>query len=906
MGRIRGLWIGSVLSLSTVSACQTPPPMMTPTSGSGAIEGKRGQSTDPTQPIKPFSIASASGELVVSTYAGDGTAGSADGPALQSQFFLPRGVAVDKSGNVYVADSYNFLIRKISPEGVVTTIAGQLGEFGTSVRFMPSCLEVDGIGNIYIGAHTTGNLHFSRVYKISPDGAISAFANLPGSTEINDIEIDKRNGNIFVSDSGVNTDDRVWLIGPNGGSGTVYAGVSFGYIDGPRLQARFGHISDIAIDSNGDILVADTYNQVIRKISTDGRVSTWTSCPNILGMKIDSNNNLFASTKDGIYKFAPDGTSEQIAGSDSGFADGPALSAKFSYVPDLTLDEKGTVFVVDGCRVRKVGSSPSSLKVSLIDQVGEKEVFDGEHNVYAEVQTVNPVIAVTVPGNESGNLIDWKDRVSFSFSPRKDGTTPAVDETKELYDASKNTVYYPIPLKQESILYMGDQWVEVTIDDPLKGTTTKRIPITIGHKTVISGIPGQSTTAYKVLSGVSLPVTQVPQGQPVKMDLPDGVDPNTIVPVETNSFFAGTSDLPPEQWVAPVQTAFILPLLPEAQVVVAGVAIVFGTALIIADKEYNNLKEAAENATRAYVDTHIGLVEISDDVWTDMAVEEQFSDAVSRALAIECLQAMDSPDGSEFEYWTRANGGLTGYAIFHKRNQLFSARIEGTDELVMKGFRVPRLDLPGGKLWPANPLELQKQWGDIVKNIMRYRPDYNNSRRAIWGNNWAPTYKFHHSGRINEIHKPYTIGTNAAYRVDDPFGNHAVPNGAAVVAEPPVFRNNGLRDSHFEDHDQEFTSKPKGKKEPASLLYTNSFEYQSGAQEMLKGEFRGPSDYYIRKADLLPGAGDGSRGDVVLFRGSDDARAVWSYDGYIRTYHKLDEGRKGFEAIKKTESFNFY
>ncbi len=220
---------------------------------------------------------------VVSTFAGTGVAGAADGTDT-AKFNSPLGVAVDKAGNVYVADYENDLVREISPAGVVSTIAGKSGIAGaadgldTAARFnLPESLAVDAAGNIYV-ADNGNNL----IRKISPGGMVStiagngqpAFADGSGtSASFNSpfgIAVDGA-GNIYVADSGNN---RIRKITPAGAVSTFAGSGAKGANDATGAAATFNTPSGVAVDAAGNVYVADENNNVIRKITPAAVVTT--------------------------------------------------------------------------------------------------------------------------------------------------------------------------------------------------------------------------------------------------------------------------------------------------------------------------------------------------------------------------------------------------------------------------------------------------------------------------------------------------------------------------------------------------------------------------------------------------------------------------------------------------------
>lgn len=228
---------------------------------------------------------------VVSTLAGRaGDAGSADGNGQQARFDQPGGIAVDPAGNLYLADTQNHTIRKVTPAGEVTTLAGSAGQAGQAdgiagnARFnQPWGLTRDPAGNLYVT--DTGN---NTVRKITPGGVVMTMAGTagnPGSADGNGaraqfnlprgITIDvtaNQNLNLYIADTNNNTirklsqsGDVITLSGSAGSAGSD---------NGGGQRARFNQPNGIVIDSAGNIRVSDTDNQLIRNVSQTGVVST--------------------------------------------------------------------------------------------------------------------------------------------------------------------------------------------------------------------------------------------------------------------------------------------------------------------------------------------------------------------------------------------------------------------------------------------------------------------------------------------------------------------------------------------------------------------------------------------------------------------------------------------------------
>ena len=224
---------------------------------------------------------------VVSTLAGlAGNSGSTNGTGSSARFYAPQGVAVDSSGNVYVADTWNHTIRKITVGGAVSTLAGSPGNYGsadatgTSAQFyQPQGVAVDSAGNVYVG--DTAN---HTIRKITPGGVVSTLAGSAGNYGSIDlagssarfygpegVSVDAA-GNVYVADYFNHTIRKV----TSGGAVSTLAGLAgnYGSIDQPGSSARFWGPQGVAVDSSGNVYVADTGNGTIRKVSPTGMVST--------------------------------------------------------------------------------------------------------------------------------------------------------------------------------------------------------------------------------------------------------------------------------------------------------------------------------------------------------------------------------------------------------------------------------------------------------------------------------------------------------------------------------------------------------------------------------------------------------------------------------------------------------
>ena len=224
---------------------------------------------------------------VVSTFAGSpGNAGSNDGAAATARFNYPTGVAVDGTGNLYVADSGNHTIRQVTSNGMVSTLAGSPGLYGSvdgtgsAARFWsPAAVAVDAAGNVYVA--DPGN-HLIR--KVSPLGTVSTLAGFPQICGSSDgtggaarfcyplgIGVDG-SGTVYVADT---YNETLRKVSPAGVVGTLAGSAGTGgSSDGTGAAARFDIPTGLTLDSFGNIYLADRENHTIRKITPTGTVTT--------------------------------------------------------------------------------------------------------------------------------------------------------------------------------------------------------------------------------------------------------------------------------------------------------------------------------------------------------------------------------------------------------------------------------------------------------------------------------------------------------------------------------------------------------------------------------------------------------------------------------------------------------
>lgn len=321
----------------------------------------------------------------VTTLAGDGSPLFRDSrQPIQAAFSDPFGIAIAADGTIYVADAgESNRIRKITREGIVTTLAGGSEGFadgvGAAAAFnTPSALAIDVSGNLYVA--DTGN---NRIRKVTPQGEVSTVAG-DGTAGYVDgpaaqarfngpigVAVDTA-GNVFVADT---YNDRVRKIAPDGQVSTVAGAGVPGYADGDRNSSLFDTPCGVIATTDGSLIVADTANDRLRKIAPDGNVSTLPvningeelSSP--VGLALTHDNYLYVTELDRsrIIQIAPDGTAHIIAGRGSGFANG-GDTARFNQPAGVAVVQRtGELYVTDEANflVRKL-DRPSTPDQSTV------------------------------------------------------------------------------------------------------------------------------------------------------------------------------------------------------------------------------------------------------------------------------------------------------------------------------------------------------------------------------------------------------------------------------------------------------------------------------------------------------------------------------------------------------------
>jgi len=263
--------------------------------------------------LAPLASAQTSYPFAIDTLAGTGSMGDG-GPATSALLEFPQAVLADSAGHIYIADNGNGCIRVVDAYGTIRTLT-----FGSATS-----MKMDSLGNIYA---VDG---ISRVYKISPSGEVSVFA----------------------------------------GSTLGYSGDN-----GPATAATFSLPSGVAVDALGDVYVADTYNQVIRKITPDGRIQTvagdgkaafgkegiaaiMSPLAYPYGVEVDAAGNIYISEEYRIRKVTTDGIINTIAGNGQSPIDGAAINSAIGPMVALAMDKSSNLYLADSAynMVRMISS----------------------------------------------------------------------------------------------------------------------------------------------------------------------------------------------------------------------------------------------------------------------------------------------------------------------------------------------------------------------------------------------------------------------------------------------------------------------------------------------------------------------------------------------------------------------
>jgi gliding motility-associated-like protein len=387
----------------------------------------------------------------VSTFAGNGSTGSSDGLGIKASFNVPGGLATDTSGNIYVVDVHNNIIRKITPEGNVTTFAGSgkagsVDGTGTAASFNnPTGIAIDASNNLFIS--DSGN---HKIRKITSSGVVTTFAGGGSRDFVDGIGTAARfngphglafDGSIlYVVDS---SNNKIRKISTTGVVTTLAGSGSIGSSDGLGTAASFHYPRGLCIDNLGNLYLADTYNNKIRKITPEGNVSTFAgnglpgsvdgtgtaaSFNSPVDVAFDSAQNLYVTDLNNhkIRKITPEGIVSTFAGNGlPGSVDGTGSAASFFAPAGLTFDSSDVLFVSSlDQKIRKINFILGSYSITPELPVGlildaTTGVINGTPNDVTPA-TEYKITATNKNGNNSYNISITINDISPIISYAKD------------------------------------------------------------------------------------------------------------------------------------------------------------------------------------------------------------------------------------------------------------------------------------------------------------------------------------------------------------------------------------------------------------------------------------------------------------------------------------------------------
>ncbi len=330
--------------------------------------------------------------MMVSTLAGNSASGSTNATGVAASFNLPTSVAIDASGNVFVADHLNLKIRKITPAGVVTTfagsgVAGSTNATGILASFnYPTGIAIDGAGNLFVA-----DAQNCKIRKITTIGVVTTFAGSGALGSVNATGINASfkypsgiavdaSGNVFVADNGNHLIRKI----TSAGVVTTLAGSGVaGSTDAAGLSASFNFPTSVAVNGLGKVFVADRSNNKIRIITVAGGVVTTLAGSGVAGsvdatggaasfwdpsgVTTDASGNVFVADRSNhkIRKITATGVVTTFAGSGAfGSVNGLANVATFYLPVGVAVDAAGGVYVAGGDdnQIRKI--SPCILSTT--------------------------------------------------------------------------------------------------------------------------------------------------------------------------------------------------------------------------------------------------------------------------------------------------------------------------------------------------------------------------------------------------------------------------------------------------------------------------------------------------------------------------------------------------------------
>ena len=361
----------------------------------------------------------------IDTYAGRAKYGGDNGPANLARLDKVTDVAVDRLGNIYITDTYNQRVRRVDTSGIITTVAGTgergySGDGGPAVEARLSCPEgvaLDGAGHLYI-ADTCNH----RIRRVDASGIITTVAG----------------------------------IGERGYSGD----------SGRAVEARLTYPDDVAVDEAGNLYIADTRNDTIRRVDTAGTITTAAYVIGLEGIAVDKTGNLYIADSGNhrIRRMDTSGIITTVAGiGERGYSgdEGLAVEAQLNRPYDVAVDGVGNLYIVDSgnYRIRRVDTVGIITTVAGIGERG----YSGDEGLAVKAQLNQPYdVAVDGVGNlyiaDSGNY-----RIRQVDAARTITTIAGIGEIRYSGDggpANQADLYYPKDVTVDRLgnLYIADTW----------------------------------------------------------------------------------------------------------------------------------------------------------------------------------------------------------------------------------------------------------------------------------------------------------------------------------------------------------------------------------------------------------------------------------------------------------------
>ena len=460
---------------------------------------------------------------VVTTFAGSGTAGGTDGTGTAASFNGPTGIAVDATGTLYVAEYSGQRVRRITPAGVVTTLAGSgtagfADGTGTAARFnTPSDVAVDGTGNVFVA-----DIENHRIRRITPTGVVTTYAGTgtAGGTDgtaaaatlngPHGVAIDLA-GNLLVSEI---YGARLRRIAPNGAVTTVAGSGPAVALDGVGTAATFAPLANVGVDSTGNAYVAQfgappcpgtmARCPLIRRISPAGVVTTvagtgenafadsasYTFPTASYRSVYDAAGNLFVQTGHQITRITPGGIATPFAGSGTaGFADGIGTVASFNSPRGLAIDAAGNLYVADlsNHRIRRI--TPAGVVTTLAGN-GTNSSTDGT----GTAATFNIPIDLAVDAAGTVFVADSGGNRVRRITPTGVVTTLAGSGTAGGTDGTGTAASFSSPrgiaLGPGGIMYVAD-----TTGNRIRAVTPAGVVTTLAGSGTAGGTDGTGTAA---------------------------------------------------------------------------------------------------------------------------------------------------------------------------------------------------------------------------------------------------------------------------------------------------------------------------------------------------------------------------------------------------------------------------